>query len=236
MNDIIQAVLAHATEVQPNECCGLVVERDGVQQYVRCENIASNPQERFVIAPEDYAEAEDEGEIVMIAHSHVFINPEPSEADRSGCEASSLPWLIVNYPLGTHTLTYPSGFKAPLIGRQFCKGTQDCYALVRDWFAQEKGVELPDYVRPETWVEDGNSILVDNFKAFGFEEITLSEMQEGDCILFQVAATIPNHCAVYIGNNQIMHQVLDRLSSRDVSGEFWRKTSRHYLRYVGVPA
>ena len=232
MNAIIQAVIEHAAEVQPNECCGLVVESDGVRRYIRCQNTAPDPTERFIIAPEAYADAEDQGEIVMIAHSHVFINPEPSEADKAGCESSGLPWLIVNHPLGTHTITYPSGFRAPLVGRQFCEGVHDCYALVRDWFAQERGVTLPDMARPKDWVKEGNSILIDNFAAFGFKEITLAEMVPGDCILFRVGATIPNHCAVYIGNNQILHHVIDRLSARDVYGEFWRKTSIKILRYA----
>lgn len=233
MDNIIQAVLNHATETQPNECCGLVVVRDGVKSYVPCNNIASDPKNRFVIAPEDYATVEDRGEILMIAHSHVYVSPEPSEADRVGCERSNLPWLIVNYPTGNHTLTESSGYHSPLIGRPFCKGTLDCYALVKDWFAEEKQIELPDYERPEVWFEIGRSILLEKFEEFGFKEISAADMQPGDCLLMQVGASVPNHCAVYIGDNLILHHVLNRLSSRDVYGEFWRKTTTHYLRYVG---
>src|ERR1035437_4021968 len=104
MNDsIIQAVFEHATETQPHECCGLVVVRKGIEKYVRCTNASSDMLHRFVISAEEYAAAEDMGEITMIAHSHNFIPPEPSEADRVGCEQSGLPWLIVNYPNGTRT-------------------------------------------------------------------------------------------------------------------------------------
>ncbi len=233
MDDIVRAVFEHATETQPNECCGFVVVRDGVKSYVRCTNVASDPKGRFVISPEEYAMVEDVAEILMIAHSHVYIPPAPSEADKVGCEHSGLPWLIVNYPTGANTITHPSGYRAPIIGREFCKGTLDCYSLVQDYLDEEKGIKLPDYVRPEEWFEHGRSILLENFKEFGFKEITLAELQPYDCILMQVGSKVPNHCAVYIGGNLILHHVLNRLSSRDVYGEFWRRSTTHYLRHVG---
>ena len=79
MNEIIEQVIAHANETQPNECCGLVIERNGVREYVRCTNVSGDPLNQFVIAPEEYAAVEDMGEIVMVAHSHCFIPPRPSE-------------------------------------------------------------------------------------------------------------------------------------------------------------
>lgn len=233
MDEIAKKVLAHAAEVAPNECCGLVVVRDGVKEYVRCINESTSGSDRFVISAEAYAEAEDQGEILMVAHSHPYIPPTPSEADRVGVEISGIPWLIVNYPNGDYTVTEPCGFKAPLIGRTFCKGTLDCYALVQDYYAEARNIKLPDYVRPEVWFEIGHSILLENFEGFGFKEIDAEDMEPGDCILMQVGATVPNHCAVYIGDNLILHHVLDRLSSRDVYGSFWRKVSVKYLRYVG---
>ena len=233
MKKIIQAVFEHASEVQPHECCGLVVLRKGRKHYVRCTNASSDMMRRFVIAPEEYAAIEDTGEIVMIAHSHCFELPKPSESDMVGIEQSGLPWLIVNYPNGTHTITEPSGFKAPLIGRQFCKRSVDCYALVKDYYEQELGISLPEYERPEVWHEVGRSILLENFAEFGFEQIKFEDLQPNDCLLMQVGAGVPNHCAVYIGNNTILHHVDGRLSSRDIYGEFWRNATTTCLRYTG---
>lgn len=233
MNEtILQTIREHAAAVAPSECCGLIVSRDGVEEYRPCNNIASNPTERFAIAPEDYAAAEDDGVITAIVHSHVYLAPEPSEADRAGCERSGLPWLIVNHPLGHYTITKPVGYRPPLIGRPFCKGSLDCYALVRDYFHEELKIDLPDYERPEVWAEVGRSILLENFEGCGFKEIDISELQPNDCFLMQVAASVPNHCAVYVGDNQILHHVFGRLSGRDVFGEFWRKHTVKCLRYV----
>ena len=234
MNEIIEQVIAHANETQPNECCGLVVERNGAREYVRCTNISGDPLDQFVIDPEEYATVEDMGEIVMIAHSHNFIPPFPSEADKMGIEEFGLPWLIVNYPVGNHTITEPSGYRAPLIGRQFSKGVLDCYALVKDHYSEKLNIELPKYERPAVWHEIGNSYLLDNFRACGlFEEVQLDDLRPNDCILMQIGSTVPSHVAVYTGDNKILHHVIGRLSGYDVYGGFWRKVSTHAFRYVG---
>lgn len=232
MDEVIKAVLAHASETQPKECCGLVVKRDGNLLYVPCEN-KSTDNNRFVISEEVTTAAEDAGELVMVAHSHVYESPVPSEGDKVGIELSGVPWLIVNYPTGSYTVTDPSGYKAPLIGREFFKGKLDCYALVRDYYEQEIHITLPDYVRPEVWFEEGRSILLENFAEFGFEEIDPKDLQPNDCFLMQIGASVPNHCAVYVGDNKILHHVIGRLSGTDVYGQFWQRATTHTLRYVG---
>lgn len=233
MEEIVRAALAHAAEAAPYESCGLVVRRNGTAEYVPCVNVSPDPINRFMIDPEDYARAEDLGVIEMIVHSHPFIPPTPSEADRAGCEASGLPWLIVNHPVGSCTVTHPSGWRAPLIEREFCEGLLDCYALVRDFYMERLGIKLKDYVRPKNWEVEGNSIIVDNFRDCGFVEVPLSEMRPNDVLVMQLGASIPNHCAILESDNRILHHVRNRLSGVDVYGEYWRKSTRLCLRYVG---
>lgn len=234
MNEIIEQVIAHANETQPNECCGLVIERNGVREYVRCANVSGNPLNQFVIDPEEFARVEDMGEIVMIAHSHCYTPPIPSEADKVGIEEHGVPWLIVNYPVGNHTITEPSGYRPPLLERPFVKGVLDCYALVKDYYAEKLTIELPHYERPAVWFEVGDSYLLDNFRGCGlFEEVSLEDLQPNDCILMQIGSPVPNHVAVYVGDDKILHHVIGRLSGHDVYGGFWRKVSTHAFRYVG---
>ena len=50
----IQAIVAHAAEVYPAECCGVVAQKSRVERYFPCRNIAENPTEQFHLSPEDY--------------------------------------------------------------------------------------------------------------------------------------------------------------------------------------
>ncbi|MDR3427935.1 Mov34/MPN/PAD-1 family protein [Silvimonas sp.] len=150
----LEAIKAHAIRDYPREACGLVVVIRGRERYVPCANTAPGT-DHFRLAPEDYAAAEALGEITTVVHSHPDSNPEPSEADKVGCEASGLPWLIVGVarngagePETTALASFaPSGYEAPLVGRSFHHGVLDCYSLIRDWYRRERGISLPDFER-----------------------------------------------------------------------------------------
>src|SRR3546814_4028951 len=85
----VAAMRAHAVQEYPRECCGLVVLVAGHEQYVPCANVALGGR-HFVMAPEDYARAEDAGEVVALVHSHPDAPAQPSAADRVACEATGL--------------------------------------------------------------------------------------------------------------------------------------------------
>lgn len=230
---IIPDVQKHAAEVAPKECCGVAVVTKGKLRYWRCRNLLKNSNDNFCIDPEDWAEAEESGSIIAIVHSHVGVPAVPSMADLVGIEINGLPWVIVNHPTGDWGVFEPRRYKAPLLGRPFVHGVLDCYSLAKDWY-MERGIDLPEFQRDELWWEKGQNILIDNFERFGFTRIDESELKPGDAILMQSGSDVPNHCAVYLGDNIIMHHWINRLSSRDVYGGYFRKCATHFLRYVGV--
>jgi proteasome lid subunit RPN8/RPN11 len=229
---IIDAVRAHAAECAPRECCGLAVVVRGKLRYWPCRNDYTGADEIFIINPDDYAAAEDAGAVVAVVHSHVAIPPAPSLADLVAIEKSGRPWLIVNHPVGTWSITEPSGFTAPLLGRPFAHGVLDCYSLVRDYYRQACGIVLPDFPRADHWWEfPGQNLYIDHFKDAGFFEIQERDLREHDGILMQAGADRPNHAAIYIGDQRIIQHVMGRLSSRDVWGGWWRKNATHFLRH-----
>lgn len=124
----------------------------------------------------------------------------------------------------------PSGFEAPLVGRQFCHGITDCYSLVRDWHKREHGIELPDFERRDGWWHNGQDLYMEQFRQAGFEPAK-GEPRSGDCFLMQVRAPVANHAAIYLGDGLILQHLHGRLSSRDVYSGYFQEVARVRIRH-----
>lgn len=230
---ITEAFETHVASACPQEACALVAVVKGRERLFPCRNTSATPERTFRIDPAEYAAVEDQGEIVALLHSHPNGSANPSEADRIGCEASGLPWFIVGWPSRVWKEIRPSGYEAPLIGREFHHGALDCYALIRDYYRVERGIDLLDFERDDKWWHKGQNLYVENFGKAGFVVIA-DELQVGDVLLMQVGAEVTNHAAIYLGDDTILHHLYGRLSSRDVYGGYYKKHTTHRLRYVGV--
>lgn len=220
----------HAAREYPRECCGLITVVRGKERYVPCRNIAENDQD-FIIHPADYADAEDAGEVTAIVHSHCNRSPQPTQVDLVECEKHGKPWVIMSWPTGIVYTFEPTGYKADLVGREYHHGVLDCYELCRDYYKEKLGISLPDFPREDEWWLKGQNHYLDHFEENGFVKVDPNTMRTHDGILMQVASPTPNHAAVYIGDNQILQHVRDRLSSRDIYGGWYRKCTVAVLRH-----
>ena len=225
--------LAHAKEQDPKESCGLLLNIRGKEKYFPCRNLSLTSHQCFILDPEDYIKADSIGEIIAIIHSHPITPPEPSQADRVACEQSNLPWHIVNPKTETWADLKPTGFKAPLLGRQWVWGVSDCWSLVRDWYKQEKNIELKDWDRPTTPEE---FLLNPLFQSFawrtGFRELRPEEkLINGDALLMSIGSPGLNHVAIFI-DGDVLHHLTDRLSCREPYSQWLLKSTGGRYRYV----
>lgn len=225
------AALAHAKQDDPRESCGLVVVIKGRERYWPCRNISTD-EAYFILAPEDYAEAEDAGTVTAIVHSHPVSPPTPSQADRVACEKSGLPWFIVNPKTEAWGNLRPEGYKPPLVGREYAWGVMDCWTCVRDWYAEEWALELPDWNRPTPDQWDRHPMFDDCWDEAGFRPVALTDIQVGDSILMSLNNHRNNHVAVYVGDQLILHHLQGRLSSRDLYGGYYLKQTSRVLRHA----
>lgn len=229
---MLNQIREHAAASYPEEACGLIVQIGHAQRYVRCRNVHPEPTEHFELAPEDYAAAEDSGQILAVVHSHPDATSRPSILDRAQCDAMGVPWYILSWPEGDFRRVEPDVWPRPLIGRHYVYGLQDCYSIVQDWYLQERDIELG---RPETadgWWEDGRQdVIVESYEGLGFRRC--DELHVGAVIVMQVSAPVTNHCAVYLGGGQMIHHMPGRLSVQCPYGGYWQERTRAILEYVG---
>lgn len=225
-----QDAIEHAAREYPRESCGLIVNVAGKARYLACRNLSADP-DAVQLDPADYAAAEDTGQVVAFVHSHPDHTSAPSPHDQAVHAASRLEWWIIGSD-GVHVM--PAAGELALEGRRFLHGAVDCYTLIRDYYRQVRGVVIPDFVRTDGWWDRGENLYLANFGAAGFVEV--DSPQDGDVVLMKVLSGQPNHGAIWLDGDVLLHHLPGRLSCREVYGGYFRERTTHYLRYQGAGA
>lgn len=227
------AALKHAKEQDPRESVGVLIVIKGKEQYYPCNNLSTYSQQCFILDPEDYVKADALGEITAIVHSHPVTPPSPSQADKVSCEQSGLKWHIVNPKTEMWGYCEPTGYKPPLIGRQWVWGVTDCWSLVRDYYKEQHNIQLLDYERPTTPQDFLDNPLFEQYaERTGFRQLNKDEkLQKGDVLLMSILHPTLNHVAIFLGD-EILHHLADRLSTREPYNEWLLKCTGKRYRYV----
>ena len=225
--------LAHAKEQDPKESCGLLIEIKGKEKYFPCKNLSNWSNQCFIIDPVDYAKAEDNGKILAVIHSHPTTQPIASQADMISCEDTNLPWHIVNPKTEQWGYYEPSGYKPPLIGRHWVWGVTDCWALVRDWYKETKGIVLRDWERPITPEEFIADPMFERCAwRTGFRQLRPEEkLENGDLLFMSILTSGLNHVAIFI-DGDVLHHLADRISCKEPYNEWLLKCTGMRLRYA----
>ncbi len=231
------AIIQHAQDEYPHECCGAVI--DG--EYVRFENVAENPEKEFAFSAEDEHRllVSEKHRTQAIVHSHPDGPATPSAKDMQAQIATQLPFVLLAYAngqwhyreFGDHRLD------DPLEGREFQHGVLDCGEVIRAWYWQERQIKIPNVPRDDDWWwQEGADLYKDSFKMQGFRElqvVAMGDLQVGDVFFYRLTkAVAESHAGVYIGDDLILHHLPDRLSRKELLGPWFHRASR-WVRYVG---
>lgn len=254
----IKDIMKHAEEGYPEEICGVVVMTDKGEKYVRCINIAKDKSEEFSMCPDSYSDAEDQGDVVGIVHSHPDHTTRPSSFDLAVMsrnyevqlivdpESAPVPWHIVSWPGGDYRQVIPEVTDS-LLNRPFVHGIWDCWAACEGYYRKYHGLAFPKYEREDKWWEDKNaeSLYEQAFKEAGFYEVDTPE--HGDMIVMQVGRSYhPNHAGIYLGEvsefegkplmgkTLMFHHMYGKLSEVIVYGGQWHQRTRLILRHKEV--
>jgi proteasome lid subunit RPN8/RPN11 len=220
----------HALATYPDECVGLIVETGLGRVVFCCRNIAPAPRHAFALHPHDYGAACESGKIVALYHSHCEEAPIPSQFDRTLAEKQKIVVVICGISkrgedmIASWDIYNPSGWHAPLEGREFLMGVQDCQTLLQDYYQKELRIELPDIPRPagKWWMhkrdaqgnitECAQDLYREHLPKAGF--VPVEKLQTHDLILMQIRAHVPNHCGIYLGDGMMLHHPEGELSGR----------------------
>ncbi|EIJ9082396.1 phage tail protein [Citrobacter freundii] len=225
MKQTESAILAHAQRCAPAESCGFVVRKTEGPRYLPCVNISAEPEAYFRMAPEDWLEAEREGEILALVHSHPGGMPYLSEADRRLQVRNGLDWWLVCDGKVHRFRCVPH-----LTGRHFEHGVTDCYTLFRDAY-HLAGIEMSDFHREDDWWRSGQNLYLDNMEDTGFYRAAPSAAQPGDILLCCFGTSVPNHSAVYCGGGELLHHIPEQLSKRERYSEKWQRRTHSVWRH-----
>jgi cell wall-associated NlpC family hydrolase len=155
----------------------------------------------------------------------------------------SEPVVEVEWPSGRHQLLLPTRWDpggAPYEGRPYQLGRFDCYSLVRDWMARERGIVMEPLTDSPTRL--ANQMLTDgafvtNPEIDRWERVVIPQV--GDGILFAMTQDddhtpgAANHAGVYLGDGRFLHHFANRLSCAVTLDAVWRARIAAFMRWKG---
>jgi proteasome lid subunit RPN8/RPN11 len=218
---ILDAIKAHAAATPEVEVCGIVTA-DGYEQH---ENLHETPETHFRMS-DAVAERVALGEVLAIVHSHTNHGLDhPSIEDQRQALAMGIPWglVVIRHGVVQEPFFWGEGVAPlPVMPRDFRWGPEgtdgrgDCLALVRAWYRDHRGLIIPDTPRDKTWEEEIPEAYVEGWQREGFRRIGEDQLRPGDALLFSLQSSkwLPNHAAIYLGDEMILHHLAGRLAER----------------------
>lgn len=249
LDSIIQKMVEHA-KTSENECCGYIYKlENGDLEIEKKDNIAKSSIEFSMFGPQN----------IPCAYYHSHENSsEFSTEDILVSESLGLCSILVNKSNEEVKIYYPNGQKIPYEGRPFLLGYADCLVLTRDYYKHQLNIILNDEFKFINQLNLTNVQKInlsknrfehnfaENFtlisKELGFENWILEffkwnnfrivkDLKRNDILIFSENNKVPHHCAVYLGENKILHHKINQNSCIEKYSEGLKKKTALILRH-----
>ena len=123
-----------------------------------------------------------------------------------------------------------------LLGVPFVHGSSDCYEIIRRFYQDNFSIKLRPYARADGWWDAGLNLYMDNFEAEGFRTVDIQphQAQPADIFLTAIPSGVANHAGIYLGNGEILHHYIGRLSEVVKVKGVWRNNLCAIIRHKDV--
>jgi len=228
----INDIKDHFDREYPREGCGVISVVKGKKEWFPVPNLANNDDD-FIMDSDEYLKIMISSDIIGIVHNHIESTSDPSQMDIEMCNTLGIPYYIFSYPDMDLNIIQPDKSFIDLYGREYKFGISDCFEAMRDYLSYQNIEIAPRALFEDNWYDKGlDYFSTDIIKNWGGKEISLSDLQENDVLIFRVQEETNNHCGVYLGNDIFYHHAVNRLSCRENLFPFWQEYLVGAYRYV----
>ena len=252
--NIKKAIKDHALKQEPNECCGLLYEKEGQIEAKACENISADTSRHFVINPRDYLYTSSLGKIKATYHSHTNKAEEFSATDKLNSKRHKIDYVLYNTNFNTFRLYSHKKSSVSFLDEEFTWGKHDCISLVQDYLKEEANVDfkLSKLLKERTsdwpkwhWDTKGSlpgralaETLELNLKK-GFKRIKINSVDDitkNDVICFLLRKNetqLPyDHFAICTGEREMFHHINGGYPVSQNITNFYFKRIANVYRYT----
>ena len=88
----------------------------------------------------------------------------------------------------------------------------DCFTLLRDYYKRNFNILLPQNLqRNWEWWTQGENLYTDNAARYEFDAV--KDIKKNDILVMKFNSQVPNHGAIYVGDNKILHHMAGKFST-----------------------
>lgn len=155
-----------------------------------------------------------------IIHSHTYdsdmVNDPriPSITDMENQRLTAIEWALVatDGKICSDPVYWGNPYhRPPIKDREFIFNIQDCLSLVQDWYYETFKILLPDHPRSADWDSKGHSYMDDLYKVWGFSDIPINEIRQGDILMMRFLSRTTNHVAIVLDNSHLLHHAVGQV-------------------------